>query len=69
MQRFITISSWAKLAGINRESVYKRIKRGTVKTSELCEHPLIDIDFYPPCKLKYERKELPKRDMPNWMYD
>lgn len=69
MNRFITISSWAKLAGINRESVYKRIKAGTVKTSDLCEHPLIDIEIYPPCKLKHKHIPLPKREMPNWCYD
>ena len=67
MNRFITISTWANLAGIKRESVYKRIKAGTVATSCLCEHPLIDIEEYPPCKLKHKRVDLPKRNVPNWV--
>ena len=70
MNRFITISTWAKLAGINRESVYKRIKKGSVKITDLCEHPLIDIEEYPPCKLKHKHQPLPiKRDLPNWCKD
>ena len=69
MNRFITISSWAKLAGINRESVYKRLKRGTVKVSDLCEHPLIDIELYPPYKSKNQHQPLPKSDLPSWAYE
>ena len=51
-RRFVTISTYAKLCGINRESVYKRLKSGKLQISESCEHPLIDVEEYPPNRLK-----------------
>lgn len=54
MNRFLTIKSWAKLAGINRESAYKRIKSGKLKYSEHCEMPAIDIEEFPPNKLRHD---------------
>ena len=60
MQRFITIGTWAKLAGITREGAYKRIKSGKLKVSEYCEHPLIDINDYPPYTFRHKPKEFIK---------
>ncbi len=73
MKRFITIGTWAKLAGIQRESVYKSLKTGRIKTSDFCEHPLIDIEEYPPCRYKSVKcttlPPLVKRDLPDWYYN
>ena len=41
--RYVTISTYAKMVGISRESVYKRIKKGTAVLLEDCESPIIDI--------------------------
>ena len=54
MQRFITIGTWAKLAGITREGAYKRLKSGKLKISEYCEHPLIDTNVYPPYTFRHK---------------
>ena len=67
--RFVTISSYAKLCKINRESVYKRIKSGKLQVSEYCEHPLIDLEEYPPNKVRCEKKPVEVALMPSWMYD
>ena len=73
MKRFVTIGSWAKLAGIQRESVYKRLKSGRIKISDICEHPLIDIEEYPPCRYKSVKcsvlMPVIKHDLPDWCYD
>ena len=69
MERFIKIGTWAKLAEITREGAYKRIKSGKLKTSEYGEHPLIDVEIYPPCKMRYEKTKLPERELPDWCYD
>ena len=52
MSRFVTIKTWAKLAGINRESAYKRLKSGKLKYSKYCEMPAIDIEEFLPCRLR-----------------
>jgi hypothetical protein len=59
--RFVTISTYAKLCGINRESVYKRLKSGKLSVSEYCEHPLIDLEEYPPNKQRH-KVEPPKKN-------
>lgn len=41
--RYVSITTYAKLVGINRESVYKRIKRGKVCLLEDCEVPVVDL--------------------------
>ena len=43
MNRFVSITTYAKLVGINRPSVYKRIKKGTAVLLEDCEVPVIDL--------------------------
>ncbi len=57
--RFITVSTWAKLAGITRAAAYARIKRGTLKPSPLCEVVLIDTEDYAPVR-KWHRVEVQK---------
>lgn len=52
------------MCGINRESVYDRIKRGRLKTSPLCEKPMIDLNEYPPSKYKHKPIELSKSEIP-----
>ena len=42
MSRFLSITTYAKLCGISRESVYKRIKKGTAVLLADCEVPVID---------------------------
>jgi len=69
MHRFVTISTYARLCKINRESVYKRIKSGRVQVSSFCEHPLIDIEEYPPNRSRQKiDKPIAKRDLPDWAY-
>lgn len=41
--RFVSITKYAKLVGISREAVYRRIKSGTAKLFELSEAPVIDL--------------------------
>lgn len=41
--RYVSITTYAKMVGINRESVYKRIKRGKVCLLEDCEVPVVDL--------------------------
>jgi hypothetical protein len=67
--RFVTITTYANLCKINRESVYKRIKAGKLHVSEYCEHPLIDLQEYPPNKKRHEKTQVEVKQMPSWMYD
>lgn len=70
MKRFVTIKTWAKLAGINRESVYKRIKSGKLAYSDYCEMPAIDLEEYPPGKRRHvSAPPAVKRDLPDWVYE
>ena len=65
MYRFITISTWAKEAGVTRKAVYDRIARGTIKLSEYTEHPMIDTNDYAPCKKWNRNIDMPKvKDCP-----
>jgi hypothetical protein len=57
MQRFVTIKTWAKLSGINRESAYKRLKSGKLEYSKFCEMPAIDLSEFPPNKLRHTPSE------------
>jgi hypothetical protein len=60
-KRFVTISTWAKLAGVQRTSAYKLLKSGRLKYSPLCEMPAIDLTEYPPIKRRWKRPEPDKR--------
>jgi predicted DNA-binding transcriptional regulator AlpA len=63
-------STYAQLCGIKRESVYKRIKAGTLSISEYCEHPLIDTEEFPPGRMKSKPSKPPvKRELPDWCYE
>lgn len=41
--RFVSITKYAKLCGITREAVYKRIKSGKTKLLDICEVPVVDL--------------------------
>lgn len=70
MKRFVTIDTYAKMCGIKRTSVYKRIKSGKLSYSPYCEMPAIDIEEYPPNRFRCNPKPPKvKRDLPNWCYD
>jgi predicted DNA-binding transcriptional regulator AlpA len=70
MSRFITIKTWAKLAGMKRESAYKRIKSGRLEYSSYCEMPAIDIEEFPPTRTRSVSTPPPiKRNLPDWCYD
>lgn len=59
MNRFVSISTYAKICKISRPAVYKRIKSGKAKLLEQCEVPVIDLAF---SRGKYERnnwKDIP----------
>jgi predicted DNA-binding protein YlxM (UPF0122 family) len=45
MKRFVSITRYAELVGINRESVYKRIKKGTAVLFDDCEVPVVDLSL------------------------
>lgn len=40
---FVSITRYAQLCGITRESVCKRLKSGKAKTLDLCEVKVIDL--------------------------
>jgi len=71
--RFVNITTYAKMCGIKRTSVYDRLKSGKLEASKFCEGSMIDLLEYPPCRYKSIRcKVLPpaiERDLPDWCYD
>jgi len=70
MNRFVTIKTWAKLAGINRESAYKRLKSGKLEYSAFCEMPAIDLEEFPASRIRYVASPPPiKKELPDWCYD
>lgn len=42
IMRYVSITTYAKICGISRESVYKRIKKGTAILLKDCEVAVID---------------------------
>ena len=52
--RYVSITTYAKICGISRESVYKRIKKGTAILLSDCEVPVIDLSL---SRLKTERNK------------
>lgn len=45
MNRFVSITTYAKICKITRPAVYKRIKSGKAKLLDECEVPVIDLAF------------------------
>lgn len=68
--RFVQINTYAKLCGVTVDAISKRILRGKLQVSEYCEMPAIDLEEYPPNRLK-QKTTLPpvKRTLPDWCYD
>ena len=52
MNRFVSITTYAKLCKITRPAVYKRIKSGKAVLLDDCEVAVIDLAF---SRGKYER--------------
>ena len=52
MNRFVSITTYAKICKITRPAVYKRIKSGKARLLEQCEVPVIDLAF---SRGEYER--------------
>lgn len=65
MDRFVSITTYAKICNITRPAVYKRIKSGKAKLLEQCEVPVIDLSL---SMGNYERnnwKDIPEEpDLP-----
>jgi predicted DNA-binding protein YlxM (UPF0122 family) len=65
MNRFVSITTYAKRCGISRESVYKRIKKGTAILLDDCEVPVIDTHQSKGNMQRNDFKIIPKiNDMP-----
>lgn len=45
MNRFVSITTYAKICKITRPAVYKRIKSGKAVLLDNCEVPVIDLAF------------------------
>ena len=45
MNRFVSITTYAKICKISRPAVYKRIKSGKAKLLDDCEVPVIDMAY------------------------
>ena len=71
--RFVNITTYARLCGIQRTSVYDRLKAGTLAVSKFCEGSMIDLEEYPPCRFKSIKcTALPpviEKELPAWYYD
>ena len=71
--RFVNITTYAKMCGILRTSVYDRLKTERLELSKYCEGSMIDIEEFPPCRYKSIKcTSLPpaiKRDLPDWYYE
>lgn len=70
MNRFVTIKTWANLAGIKRESAYKRLKSGRLEYSHYCEMPAIDLEEFQASRIRCVASPPPiKKELPDWCYD
>lgn len=66
--RYQSISNYAKLCGISRESVYKRIKRGTAVLLANCDVPVIDTYLSKGSMQRNNWKDMPEpNNTPDWM--
>jgi hypothetical protein len=66
MNRFVSITTYAKLVGINRESVYKRIKKGTAVLLEISEVPIIDLARSKGTMTRNKWPEIKELELPAW---
>lgn len=62
------MATYAKLCKINRTSLYDRVKAGTLFPSPLCEGFMIDLEEFPPSRMKHAASPAVKRDLPDWCY-
>jgi len=71
--RFVSITTYAKMCGIKRTSVYDRLKSGKLEVSKFCEGSMIDLKEYPACRYKSIKcaviTPVIKRELPDWCYD
>lgn len=66
MNRFVSITTYAKIVGINRESVYKRIKKGTAVLLNDCEVPVIDLSLSKGTMTRNKWPEIKEPELPAW---
>jgi len=64
--RYTSITRYAKLVGINRESVYKRIKAGSVILLEDCDVPVVDLMQSKGTMNRNDWSKPKAPDLPNW---
>ena len=64
--RYVSITTYAKLVGISRESVYKRIKAGTVTLLESSEVPVVDLARSKGTMTRNDWPEIVQPDIPKW---
>lgn len=62
--RFVSITKYAKLCGITREAVYKRIKAGRTKLLDICEVPVVDLAESKGTDTRNNWKEIPEPEKP-----
>ena len=65
--RYVSITTYANICGISRESVYKRIKKGTAILLQDCEVAVIDTYL---SKGKMQRNDFTKiktDNNPDWL--
>ncbi len=60
MNRFVSITTYAKMCRITRPAVYKRIKSGRAKLLDQCEVPVIDLAFSRGLHERNNWKDVPK---------
>jgi len=65
--RYVSITRYAKLVQISRESVYKRIKAGTVTLLEDCEVPVVDLSRSKGTMTRNSWPEIKEPELPAWM--
>lgn len=65
--RYVSITTYAKMCGISRESVYKRIKRGTAVLLSDCEVSVIDTWKSKGEMKRNNLKDITTDDTPDWM--
>jgi len=61
--RYVSITTYAKMVGITRPAVYKRIKRGVTVLMPDCEVPVVDLQL---SKGKLTRNNWKAFKLPDW---
>lgn len=68
MNRYVSITTYAKIVGINRESVYKRIKRGSAVLLKDCDVPVVDLSLSKGTMKRNDWSKVKQPDLPSWAH-